>query len=256
MATAGYSYRFNESTSAIVSYAFQSREFDEEFENGFKDNNFSVGLLHWFNEDFSASASAGFFRHEPDFGSTDEGLSWSVGITQRFETIMATLAAGYYPQNLDPATVGDGYSLQDRQGTVIERKFNGSLNVTKAFEYSTLNIAVDTGYDWQYFEAENLGFNRYSRISAGWNYAPLEDLQIRLSGFYRENKYEETVVPRKDATWQGDISLSYHILEWLTGSLNYHYRQLDSTNDFEDYTENRVLLTFTIPYEGKPVELW
>jgi len=71
------------------------------------------------------------------------------------------------------------------------------------------------------------------------------------AGYYTKD-YLELGTAREDQTWYGDVSLTYRILEHLAASLEYTHQHRDAEEDLSDYKVNRVMLRFTIPYEGKP----
>jgi uncharacterized protein (PEP-CTERM system associated) len=108
------------------------------------------------------------------------------------------------------------------------------------------------GFREQYFEAENLGGSEYRRIRASYGFQAAENLRITMGAGYYTNEYVELGAPREDKTWYGDMSLSYRILEHLTSRLSYSHQERDSEEDLSDYKVNRVMLMFTIPYQGKP----
>lgn len=213
-----------------------------------------------FTSDFTdmAGSAAYFFRMSPetlwnltyaisskdfdDENRTDYQVhNISLGVSHQFtEDLSVSTSAGYYRNEPDQGASGGGFS--------------GNLNVTKLFENSSLSVTGRAGYNEQYFETENLGFSEAKSITATYTYALWEDFNIGLSGSYSENKYTQLNTPRKDKTWQGSLSFSYPILEWLIASLSFSHRDRDSTEADEDYKVNRALLTFTIPYQGRPID--
>ncbi len=157
---------------------------------------------------------------------------------QLTEDLSVSAAVGWYRQEPEEGDSNDGPSA--------------SLSLTQRFENGSLTLAGSMGFREQYFEAENLGASEYRRIRASYGLQAAENLHVTLGAGYYTNDYLELGTPRKDQTWYGDVSLTYRILEHLTASLEYTHQHRDAEEDLSDYKVNRVMLKFTIPYEGKP----
>ena len=235
-----YTLRLSPTTSWNISYSRTSKDYSDEEENDYEIQNISLGLSHQFSEGLSGSASAGYYRDDVDDESSEKGVSWSASVSKQHEDLSASVSAGYYNNN------------PEEGGT--DREFSGRLSVGKQFEYGSLLITGNTSIKEQIHEAENLGFSRQKGISASYSLQAAEDFNINLTGLYRENKYLDLDNPRKDKTWQGRVSFSYQLLEWLTASLNLSHRKQDSTDDINDYKVNQAFFTLSLPYEGKPID--
>lgn len=163
----------------------------------------------------------------------------SLGLSHQFtDTLSASASLGWYRQEPDRGASSDGPSA--------------SLSLTQAFENGTLILSGSMGIREQYFEAQNLGASEYRRLRASYGFQAAENLSVSLGAGYYENEYLELDTASKDKTWYGDASLSYRILEHLTASLNYTHQNRDAEEEFADYKVNRVMLMFSIPYQGKP----
>ena len=51
---------------------------------------------------------------------------------------------------------------------------------------------------------------------------------------------------REDDIFRAGCGLSFELLRWLSMRAGYLYRTVDSTDDVNDYKENRVSLLFTV----------
>ncbi|MBW1801455.1 MAG: outer membrane beta-barrel protein [Deltaproteobacteria bacterium] len=240
VSSASYIWRLKETTSANLSYARTSQDFEDEGEEDHRFQNLTLGLSHQFDDSLSASVSAGMYRQNFDGADEDGGLSWSATVNKELEDFILSANGGYFQQNPDSFR--------------LEREFSGSINVSRQYEYSAISFTGSRSFREQFFEAENLGFTKEESLSGNYSIQPLEDLNIDVSASYRRNRYVELEFPRKDNVWQIGTSLSYRIFEWLTASLSLSHRERDSNAADERYKANRVFFSLTYPYEGRPVE--
>ena len=142
------------------------------------------------------------------------------------------LELGYYRQEFDHRNGEDGYV------------FNGSFNTRG--ERTTLSIQTDTGYSLDYGTSDNQGFSKYSDSSANVGYQLTENLNIFTTARYRWEDYTET--NRTDHTYGGRAGLGYTFRHWLTLSLEGEHLRRDSTDNDEEFTDNRVTLRITTSY--------
>lgn len=149
------------------------------------------------------------------------------------------------------SSISGGYYVQDPEESDGTDGFSGTVSFTQRAEKSTLNLAGSTGYRHQFYEAENLGFSNYYRASATLRHQLMERLSTTLSGFYSRDEYQGPVSDREDKTWGGGTALDWVLLRWLSGSLDYQYRQRDSNNAAEEYTDNRVMVKLTAFHRGQ-----
>ena len=67
---------------------------------------------------------------------------------------------------------------------------------------------------------------------------------------YRWDDYpDEEPDERTDKTMFGSVGIEYQALRWMFLNLEYTYRDLDSDEDSDDYTENRVIFSITLTPE-------
>ena len=147
-------------------------------------------------------------------------------------------------------SVSGGYYHRDRERSDDNDGFMGSFLFHRIFARGSLDLEASTGYEEVYIEAENLGFTEYYRASASLNYQLLERLTANISGFFQRDEYVD--VERDDDTWQGQGVLNYSLLPWLSSSLSYQYRRVESNLQENEYTDNRVTLTFVASYLSEP----
>ena len=236
----GMSYWFDPRHGVDIglSYAMGKFETSSDFDDIAADATYTFRLSPSTSSNLSYSTTSKNFDDQEEIDYKVQNISLGLSHQLR-EDLSASLSAGFYRQDPDERDPDSG--------------FTGSVGVNKQFENGQLSITGNIGYREQYFEAENLGFGRETGISASYSFLAIEDLNVSLTGLYRENEYPHDS-PRKDKTWHTGITLSYPFLEWLTASLNLSHRDHDSTEENNDYSVNRIFFTLTIPYEGKPID--
>lgn len=143
-----------------------------------------------------------------------------------------------------------GYYLQTRSNREDESGFtvDGNIGKTWAFKRGSFRINGSSGYEENFFGAENLGFTVFWQVDAGADYALTKQLRWNASGSYREDDYKDQADDRKDDLWTVGTGLSYkpEQYKWLRCSLDYDYRMRDSNNDRNTYTEDRVTFLISV----------
>jgi hypothetical protein len=151
---------------------------------------------------------------------------------------------------------GVGYFLQDRDDGDNEDGYVVNLDVGKDWQIRrlTFRISGSGGFEQTYFRSENLGFTRYYGASGGLSYALTKNLELSLQARYRYNEYLDEEPEREDHTGSGRARISYQVTPWLSLAVSDVYRVVDSTEQFDDYKENRVIFSLDItpgPYPLK-----
>jgi hypothetical protein len=102
------------------------------------------------------------------------------------------------------------------------------------------------GYTEDYFTSQNLGFNKYHRLTGSITHFLEKRLSIGLLGSIERAEY--TQEDRDDWIWGLGGTLSYTPLKWLILALEISHREDNSNIDFNDYTENRGMIRITATY--------
>ena len=99
MGRARYTYRFNPGTAVFGDYIFLKRDFappgiDYDLHNP------SIGLQHAFSPTLTAVVQAGYYRMMPEGGSTNDGITYQLGLTQIIQrTTLAFSSQGGYRES-------------------------------------------------------------------------------------------------------------------------------------------------------------
>ena len=159
----------------------------------------------------------------------------SVGFTYTWgEGADLSLSVGYFTQDRDE---GD-----DESGVTV----NGDLAKTWRFRRSSIRLAGYSGYENSAFGAENLGFDEYYGAEASARHEFSRHITGDVFSSYRRDKYTDPDDDREDKTTRAGVGLSARLARWLVARLGYTYTDLNSDDSEDEYTENSVILTFTL----------
>jgi hypothetical protein len=189
---------------------------------------------------------------------TQANISYSINSTNfdgdEDDYVVHTGRLGFSQQVAEHTSwsVSGGAFLRDNEGSDKEQGFDGAASLSQALEKGSLSFSASGGYREQYVEAENLGFSQFYRASLGFSYELLERLSINISGFYQRDEYKDTTPSRDDDTFQGRVALDYLLLPWLSSSLSYQYRERQSSEEVEEYQNQRVMITLVAFYVSQP----
>jgi hypothetical protein len=156
-----------------------------------------------------------------------------MGMTHAFSpTVNASAQVGYFWKEPETGSKTDGVSYR--------------ASITNLGARTTYTFSLQGGYNEDYFTSDNLGFNRYHRLTGSLTHF----LERRLSiGFNGSVEYAEYIdVDREDWIWGVGGNVSYTPLKWLTISLEVSHRENNSNIDINDYKENRGIIRLTATY--------
>jgi hypothetical protein len=289
LATARLDADFGRRSSAYAEYSYGLVEDDDPAADDSQSHSPAIGGIAWLTDrfaiDFLGEYARGLFEAEaPDREPEDDFHLWdgsirlirsftrsldgfvgyrhtyidfdgdevdyqvyqpSLGVDYRYhEYGTLSLAAAYYDRDFD----------EDRQAELEEEDdsgflADGSIDFRWPFRRGVFRILAESGYDTSFFGAEGLGLTIYYGGSAALSYDLTRRLQTNLSAQYRYSEFPDEEPEREDhvATLEGGIRLQ--LREWLFLDLSDVFRVVDSTEETEEYTENRVILTLTISPE-------
>jgi hypothetical protein len=91
MARGRYTYRFNPRTSTFVEYAFTRHDFESPGSD-YDVHNTGIGVEHSFTPTLAGRIQVGYFWQNVENGSSTNGFSYNVGLTQSAEKTSYTLS--------------------------------------------------------------------------------------------------------------------------------------------------------------------
>lgn len=157
-----------------------------------------------------------------------------VGFTYAFSpTLSASAQVGYFWKEPEVGTGTDGVSYR--------------ANITNRGDTrTTYTFSLQGGYTEDYFTSENLGFNKYHRLTGSLTHFPAKSASLGFFGSVERVEYSDG--ERKDWIWGIGGNASYSPLRWLTISLEVSHRENNSDIDIHDYEENRAIVRLTAMY--------
>ncbi len=225
------------SANVVVKYTLGDFEESEDFE----DFDASLRLTKRFNRRFDGYFEYGYIR----FDYLEDGEDYQVhgplvGI------VMSEQSNASFEASI-------GYYIRDNEISDDDMGPRGSFDVTYAYAKGGLaSLYGFVGFDRAFFGAENLGFRPFFDVGGALTHQFTPRIGGELRANYRRNIYNDEIPTREDALWRGGAGLSYRALSWLRFNLDYLYRQVNSTIDTNDYTENRATLSVTLS-PGTPI---
>jgi len=227
-----------------------------------------VRLDYWFTRRWGSDALLRYTRGEfditEDFENTRADLrllynysrhtNWFVRYAH---TVMTYLGDSddyqlYYPSIGFDYTPDETTSLSLEAGPLIraysDRKEEYGTSVfgegrkTWPFKRGSLSAFVRNGLDYDYASAQNLGLYYYTSVGGNAVYNFQEDLSGNLSASYGYNAYVDQSPERYDNTFRAGMGLRYLVAYYCALNLNYSFYDLISTDDNQEFYENRVYL--------------
>jgi uncharacterized protein (PEP-CTERM system associated) len=105
---------------------------------------------------------------------------------------------------------------------------------------------VSSGYDEAFFDSDNLGLRVYYGAAGQLSYALSRTVNTEINGSYRYNDYVNTDPERTDRISIFGGGLIFTPLEFLSARVNYQHRYVDSSEESNEYRENRLSFSITL----------
>lgn len=147
------------------------------------------------------------------------------------------IGAGWYFQNRDDGNDDDGFVL------------TASADKVWPFRRGLVGLTLLAGTDIDDEGVEDLGFNQYYEAITRTEYAFTPRFSGTATAGYRWDDYPDEEPSRTDKTISATAGLQYQALRWMVLNLDYTFRDLNSDDDAEEYTENRVIFSITLTPE-------
>jgi hypothetical protein len=240
---AGLSYWFTNNWGTELNGSFSNRNLDPDDDREVYDG---VGrVLYAFTRHFDGFLA---YRHlDVDFDDEIDDTDYTVyqpevGIFYQFdENSHVRIGLGYFIQDKD-STDNPGVDDSDSQGFIL----NSEAYRAWPFKRGNISILTLSGYDQDDTGSEDLGLNVYYQGRVEADYALLRRLTADAFVGYRWDDYPDAEESRTDKTAIAGAGLNYQPFAWLTSRLEYTFKDRDSDESEDEYTENRVFLSITI----------
>jgi len=228
-----FSYWFDKRNGIYLEYGYTLGDFDRapdltghranaRYTNRFSQKSSAFAEYTYLRRTFDDAPTRDYDVHEPNVGLT-------FTITP---TLTASVQAGYFWMEPEVGSKKGGLSYKGELANIDPR--------------TTFRLSVQGGYTEDYFTSENLGFNRYHRVTGYVNHKPAQRVSVGCFGGVEWVEYDSPT--HKDTIWNVGGRASYMPLKWLTLALEVSHRDRSSDINVYDYTENRGMFTITAMY--------
>jgi hypothetical protein len=231
-------------------------------------HNSTAGLTYWFGPKWGFDISGDYFRGEYDFSDNVDAYSGSLKLQRRFgkhffgyvgyrhsdvnydgireDAIIYNPSIGFkYDIEKDISMSFDvGYFYSEFETQDSESGGSGDIRLVKKYERGRINFSALGGADYSYLDSEDSGFNVYYESGISGTYQIAKHLDGNIFGSYRNSDYSGT--DREIETITAGLRLNWLALEWMQLGLEYRFRTLDSTDETDNYDENRVAVNITL----------
>lgn len=186
-----------------------------------------------FNPRTSIFGEYTFLKRDFDSPSIDYDVHRpSLGIEHAFtSTLSGKVQLGYFWQDPERGSMTDGFFYD--------------MNLTQRAKKTTYTIALQGGYNEDYFTAENLGFTKYHRAIGTITHQLMERMTVGFSGSVERVKSGSD---QRDWIWGINGNASYTLFKWLILSLEASHREDHSNIDTLDYSEYRGIFRITASF--------
>jgi hypothetical protein len=227
-----FSYWFDKRNGISLDYGYTKGDFDISPDltghraYGRYTNRFSAKSSTFAEYTFSrrtfASPGVNYDIHEP-----------AVGIIHALSpTLNLSVQVGYFWMKPGTGSGTDGFSYKGELRNVDPR--------------TTFQLSLQGGYTEDFFTSENLGFNRYHRLTGSLTH--MIERRFSIGGFGSIERAEFDRPAHKDTVWGVGGRTSYMPLKWLTLALEVSHKDRQSDDSAFEYTENRGMFIITAAY--------
>ena len=258
------SHRFGRDDSVSLSYGNRLLKNQDASIEDSTAHNIAANLTYWFSTQWGWETFLGYDKEMLDRSDDQDQWSASFGLLRRFGkhftghlrysyTLMDYESVSENDQTHNPS-IGIQYSLEKDISLSVdmgyyindfglrESQSGVSLNagLVKKYQRGTLNLSGQGGQDYANGGAENLGFEEYYEFAASGSYQITQSVDGNLSGSFRNSSYKDTLLGREDNSYRAGLGIRWQAVKWMSLGTTYTFRQVDSSDPANDYSENRI----------------
>lgn len=270
-------HRFGENRSVSTGYVYEIFNYDDDQSEDHKSHVASMDTTYFFSPhiglDTHVVYTKGLYEESQDYDEWVASLRLMRNISRRLQlngsythTIMTREGVGsendyqiYNPSVGFSYILGEegtiglniGYFFQDIDSQENESGLtvDGNVGQSWRFKQGTFRLSGSSGYENSQLNSENLGFTVFYGAESRLDYQLSRSVSSSIQASYRHNDYVNSSIDDSDRVDKSIISgctLNWQITRWLSSSLDYNFRNLNSNMDENDYTENRVIIRINI----------
>ena len=140
-----------------------------------------------------------------------------------------------------------GYLLRKVDNKDDEQDFYGQLNFTGQYKQLTATVYGERGFFDDYRSADSLGFYKFWRTGLDARYQLFERFRVEGFFYFEQDKFVD--IGRTDKYYNFRGRLTYQPVKWAYLSLDYTYRERDSSAAFQSYDYNLFFFRITFEYD-------
>ena len=165
-----------------------------------------------------------------------------------YKIYLPTIGCRFDLQNNARIDISAGYYLQDFKTADNQEGFIVTSDIYKRWNYRSgyFDISGASGYVIDDNGVEDNGLNIYYQGGVEVGYYFTSKLTGSVFGNYRYDDYPDQSPDRTEYTTSAGIALDWNVLQWMVVGLGYDFSDVRSDIAFNEYTENRVMLTIRI----------
>lgn len=265
----GVLHRFHENSQLALRYTYSILENDDPQYEDTVYHTPSIEVIHWISALWGMEAALAYT--EGDFEQSDDRRQWDGTLrvirnfTRNFSGFLRySHAVINYEgesedyQSYNPAIGFDyrrsedlllsmdvGYVINDFDDGSQETGLSTDASLTKNFQRGAWQLLGSAGYEESRDETESLGLTQYWEIGSAANYQFAKNVTGDIFGFYRKDDYQDIEPERDDGTTRIGCGLDIYLLKWMTVRFEYANNRVESTEDENEYVENRGSLMVT-----------
>jgi len=229
----------------------------------------SAGLTYWFGPKWGFNVDGSYKRYEYEVSNNVDRYVGNVSLLKNFsKSFFGYVGYSHSVVNRDGDSEDDiiynpsvgfkyniekdisllfnvGYFYSDYEFRKDEQGASADIRLIKRFEHGQINFSALSGADYDFYSAENLGFNLFYEAGVSGTYQLAKHFNGKIYGSYRNTEYKDAS-DRRDKSPILGAGLTWRALEWMYLGINYRFRSVDSTIDTIDYDENRVSVSITV----------
>ena len=186
MGRARYTYRFNPNTSIFGDYTFSRRDFDPPGID-YNLHSPSVGIEHALSPSLTARVQAGYYSRIPETGSTNDGITYELGLTKIIErTALAFSFQGGYREDFF-SSQNLGFTRYYRSIARVSHPFTERTNSSLSGSYEIIEFSPGQKDNiWRIFG--NFSYLALKWLAFSLNLSYLEDSSTNSAAEYRETR--------------------------------------------------------------------
>jgi hypothetical protein len=172
--------------------------------------------------------------------------------TEDYQVYNPALGFEYEIDEDSRITLAVGYYIRDREvsGTEERASVVGDIVKTWTGRRTTFSISATSGYEESDVSAEQLGFTFFAGGDGRLEYLFTRSISGDLFAAHTRNEYLDTADDRIDNLTRAGAGIGWQVVSWLGTRLEYTYRTLNSTEEENEYQENRVFFQMTLRPES------